>query len=406
MRILITILFGLFLYNFAIAQGWKNIWEVEGYGSARYMDFKEDFGVLVVDPNLIMTSEDRGKTWDTVKVSLSVGEISFTDVQILEDNSIIASGWRGYVIKSTDQGKSWKELKTNYNQYYASLSFPTSNIGYITSVSSDTLIKTTNGGNSWFLLDNPLEMANDVYFFDDNYGLICGKNAQNNGELFATSDGGNSWVSTYKYESHIFTKLSSIDGVIYIGTDKGKLLISNDNGANWLEKSISADNYVVNLFFLNKEIGWAAMWNSGTIYATTDGGDNWFMQFKSSNMNNKVFEIYFFDENHGFATGSNYVFLETFTGGRNTTIVEDGHIYKDRNNKNYLYPNPSKGNVHITNPFNNCKIEIIDAKGELVFQKQLNDGISTLNLQLPIGPYFIKYISDKYYKTEKIIIEN
>lgn len=406
MRVIFTIFLGLFLYNISVAQGWKNLWVDGEYGAARYMDFKGDFGVLLVDNNIIMTTEDGGKNWDSVSVNLSQSDISFSDVQILEDNSIIASGWRGYVIKSTDRGKSWIELKTNYYQYYGKLSFPTSNTGYITSASSDTLIKTTNGGNSWSLLDNPLEMANDIYFSDEKYGLICGENAQKYGEIFATSDGGNSWTSIHKDSTQTFTVLSVQNGIIYMGTTKGNLLISTNNGANWSEKSILANNYVLNIFFINKEIGWASLWTNGTIYATTDGGVNWAMQYKSTNPYNKIFQFYFFDEKHGFATASNYTFLETFTGGWNPTLVEDEHIYEDGNNKNFLYPNPSKGNVHITNPCDNCKIKIIDATGRIVFEKQLNDGESILNLQLPNGSYFIKYFSDKYNKTEKIVIEN
>ena len=75
-----------------------------------------------------------------------------------------------------------------------------------------------------------------------------------------------------------------------------------------------------------------------------------------------------------------------------------------------IYPNPSKGifylevNHQITTGLN---IQVIDLGGKVIYSKnKITKDIEKIDLSgYPKGIYFIKFRSDKYSKTEKLIIE-
>jgi photosystem II stability/assembly factor-like uncharacterized protein len=355
-----------------------------------------------------MTTEDGGKTWDTVSyIPANKDEIAFSEVQILEDTSVVISGWRGYIIKSTDRGKTWFDLKTGLIQYYTSMSFPSAQVGYVMSSSSDTLIKTSDGGTSWEILENPLVASSGIHFFDNQNGVICGNNAEGKGEVFTTTDGGVTWTPVFNDDTQGFAMLSASNGVTYIGTVDGDIYSSKDNGANWVKlTSPSPDNYILDIHFFNDQLGWVAVWTGGGIYATTDGGKTWRLQYENNKKNRLILDIYFLDAKHGFACGSNYVFLETFTGGWNPTGVEDDYEYETKNSiLVQLYPNPSSGQIRIETPLSDGQLKVFDISGSLVFSKHLAQGKSNVGLNLPAGTYIVEFRTEKSYKVEKIIIQ-
>ncbi|MFC2117387.1 FISUMP domain-containing protein [Bacteroidota bacterium] len=72
-----------------------------------------------------------------------------------------------------------------------------------------------------------------------------------------------------------------------------------------------------------------------------------------------------------------------------------------------IYPNPSKGNLFIELP---CNIEtnvlIYTIAGKQIFSQKINQISNTLNFdKLQKGLYLLKIYSDKYVKTEKLVIE-
>jgi hypothetical protein len=77
-------------------------------------------------------------------------------------------------------------------------------------------------------------------------------------------------------------------------------------------------------------------------------------------------------------------------------------------NKITIYPNPSNGKfkIDLQNVYNNCKIEIYDVLGHLIFEnKYTSSNIIDLNLDLQSGIYLIKLKSDQMQYNAKIIID-
>ncbi|KAB1155097.1 YCF48-related protein [Flavobacterium luteum] len=79
------------------------------------------------------------------------------------------------------------------------------------------------------------------------------------------------------------------------------------------------------VFFLNKDLGWALNGSNAGVYKTTDGGDTWKIQLSELTPalpGNYYFRnIEFLNENIGFLGTLNGVFFKTIDGGTNWTII-------------------------------------------------------------------------------------
>lgn len=130
--------------------------------------------------------------------------------------------------------------------------------------------------------------------------------------------------------------------------DKKYLIYSDDKGENWNKVEISNKYSIVNIHFINKNLGFMlefediAMGDAiGSIMKTTDGGKTWeAVYYGIENKNDKIFKtssnIYFLNENIGFLTmpdtnGEYCKLYITTDGGETFNLVniefEQNNIY-------------------------------------------------------------------------------
>ncbi len=62
-----------------------------------------------------------------------------------------------------------------------------------------------------------------------------------------------------------------------------------------------------------------------------------------------------------------------------------------------VYPNPSNGIFYFMKPYHECKIQILNSSGQLILEQQMIENELDLT-NYPKGIYFIKLISENYYK--------
>jgi len=126
----------------------------------------------------------------------------------------------GMVLNSKDAGATWNRLDID-SDFYRSVHFPTTTIGYAVG-SSGTIIKTTDNGATWIKLrdgdkfsvsDEPFR---SVYFWNENKGYIVGEN----GLFWQTLDGGSNWKQVKD-----FPNIDLFD--IHVTEDKG-YIVGND----------------------------------------------------------------------------------------------------------------------------------------------------------------------------------
>ena len=122
--------------------------------------------------------------------------------------------------------------------------------------------------------------------------------------------------------SIVFT--DSLNG--WVSGDSGLIIHTSNGGKDWETQYTNDSLNVVNIFFLNDQIGWGSALSNyyepyGTfVLKTTDGGINWNSEFLSMG-EVYVNSFYFLDTLTGFAIGSPRVFHRTTDGGSNWVKV-------------------------------------------------------------------------------------
>lgn len=221
----------------------------------------------------------------------------------------------------TPEASEYWDIKSNNNSfdYLSDVSFSDVNNGFAVGVS---ILKTTNSGNTWTEQVSGA-FLDGIYSIDSINAVAVGYN----GKILKTTDGGLTWISlnsnTTEYLLEVYFTSKNIGFAIgYNGT----ILRTSDAGTNWSKINSETSNTLNNLFFSDIKNGWIAG-SLGTILKTSDGGLTW--DFQNSMTSNNLLGVTFLDSLDGFAVGLDYGnILKTTDGGVNWTENYSG-FYSD-----------------------------------------------------------------------------
>lgn len=111
----------------------------------------------------------------------------------------------------------------------------------------------------------------------------------------------------------------------WIAGDSGIIIHTSDGGDNWKTQSRIVNDYILDIYFVNRNTGWAAAWNFdgisqySVIYKTTNSGQDWTRTLYADTVF-LINTIYFLNEQRGFIgcvnNGSGVIF-QTNDGGIN-----------------------------------------------------------------------------------------
>jgi len=109
--------------------------------------------------------------------------------------------------------------------------------------------------------------------------------------------------------------------------DSGTIIYTSDGGDNWIVQGSKTENEIVDVFFLNRNLGWASAWNYnsypfGTILLkTTNGGQDWSSeQYRDDNI--FITCILYLDSLNGWMVGDPHAIVRTNDGGITWEHVE------------------------------------------------------------------------------------
>ncbi|MBE9538834.1 MAG: hypothetical protein IMF06_07100 [Proteobacteria bacterium] len=116
------------------------------------------------------------------------------------------------------------------------------------------------------------------------------------------------------------------DRLVAVG-ERGHILYSDDNGNSWVQAIVPTSAMLTRVFFINAKLGWA-VGHDGNVLASHDGGINWELQRDGVSaqaqlsLEEAVFapplmDVWFADEQRGWAAGAYGTLLHTSNGGRN-----------------------------------------------------------------------------------------
>jgi len=293
--------------------------------------------------------EAQATNWNT---SWGVKEISIANENTAWTFAYDGTGGGSYphdLAVTTNGGATWTAINASAlasNALISDIAAIDGNTAFIVTApfaaggGANGIWKTTDGGTTW--VSQPSfgsssdTFANQIYFWDADNGFAAGDPVGGKFDMYKTSNGGATWTAVAGAPAPLggqggeFSYVGVKDVVgdnIWLGTDIGRLLRSNDRGVTWEAffspaldfGGVTTANSSGSFAFADANNGLLIAVDNSTdavLYRTTDGGENW-------EEVNAIGTWYFGDVAYVPGTEDTYV----TTGIANTDVIYQGSSY-------------------------------------------------------------------------------
>jgi photosystem II stability/assembly factor-like uncharacterized protein len=289
----------------------------------RTLYFLDNSFGLVSDMESVYCTHDGGENWAAFKLPNFAYAVHFA-----KNGSGMLVGSYGNIVRSSDYGKTWKQIDKNIDIISNSCFFIDPLHGWLAGLGS--IARTTNGGLTWekvFDKDNSFQY-NKISFVTPEKGWSLENNS-----VTTSIDSGKTWAVLNALQSYSgrISDIQFIDenqGIAVGGS--GLILKTLDGGKTWSDRSVDTQHFFLDIFFLDKQYGWTVggqefEWvaNAG-LARTADGGNTW--EFIQGPWGTKLDAVQFLDKSIGYACGSQYdnsSVYKTSDGGNTWVCVLD-----------------------------------------------------------------------------------
>ncbi|HQY53571.1 MAG TPA: YCF48-related protein [Ignavibacteria bacterium] len=221
----------------------------------------------------------------------------------------------------------WYLQYINHNQNPRSVHFINAITGW--AVGSDgTILKTTNSGKNWIVLNDLNISLSSIQFLDIYTGWVSGYDTT--GCIFKTTNGGINWIRQSSNVTDYIFKIQFEDINNGWALSERNVIRTTNGGVNWVSK-YNGLQYVdiVAGFFIDANTGWVGgsdNWGAA-IRKTTNGGATWNYTANADTINVTIFDMNFIDVNTGWAVGIHGDVIKSTNGGNTwRKIYEDYNI--------------------------------------------------------------------------------
>ena len=234
-------------------------------------------------------------------------------------NTFTIVGNSGTIIRTTNNGASWKVQDAGTDVHLRDIHFFTANEGIIVG-RGGTVLRTTDGGENWTAINiGRTTNLEGVSFSSPAFGIIVGWN----GLILRTSNGGLDWDSiptpngtTQKLFSVSYATASN---ALVVG-DGGTIFRTADGGITWNLQTSGTVQSLYDVAYVNSSVAFACGWG-GTVIKTTNGGSSW----ASAGFFSWIrWGISFTSANHGVVVGDQNTMNITTDGGETWEISNTG----------------------------------------------------------------------------------
>lgn len=285
--------------------------------TAEKMHFTDHLNGYAIQGGELLNTSDAGHTWSPVGMN-EVGGYAFAT-----DSLVFGVGYHGRLFKSEDGGAT----STNYTSYiteerFVGIHFPDENTGYAITNWPGQIVKTTDAGDTWAIIDSGnFERLYAVWFIDANKGFIT-----NGYRLYKTEDGGYNWMPVPGTELGGY-----LDHIMFVnpmvgyasGIQDGLIIKTIDGGETWQQIYLDDLHWPRDLDFLDENLGYIAL--SYSVLKTTDGGETFTESILPDD--NLFLSMSFPTENTGFVGGFLGRLYKTSDGGQTWTEHVDSTRY-------------------------------------------------------------------------------
>lgn len=361
----------------------------------------------------IIQTDDGGETWNEQLSSVSD---LLQDVHSVDSNIVFVLGNKS-IQKTINGGDEWTELEFDFvNPNPTLLDFDFVDSTAYAVGDNGTFLKSTDGGDTWTELSRLPSYAyyNAVDFTNPDTGIVVGGLSTDHYAL-RTVDGGETWDSL-AIETEFdgsFVDVSFVnDSIVYIVGRSGKVVKSENYGAEWQEMTritmISGGSLEnTSVYFQDADTGWVASVpivgsQVALINRTNDGGVTWREElFFNQSPTVWIDDIMFTENGTGWACG--YQFGLTLNGeiifkgtGEVNTSIFNPQVLSSKISLFQNYPNPFGSNTEIMLELSEAadiQLKVYATNGQLVndlFEGMLPSGRHSFNFNassLPGGVY-------------------
>lgn len=266
-----------------------------------------------------------------------------------------AAGEMGTILKTTDGGNTWDIVYAGSQRKINALYFLSDQIGFAVG-DSCLILATENGGQDWE--DRSFGDSRDyfmsIYFSSENIGWIGGNLWVGGSIILKTTDTGKTWeqhdigVSCAPYSIHFS---SETHGWMAGTAGTGNIVRTTDGGKTWQAKFLDNRMYY-SIWGLSESTAIAAL-NFSEILRTTNGGDTWTKKTIKHRDNDIHFtSLFFTTESTGWLVGGysgesgfTGVILKTVNAGEDWQVIKDdirwgpGSVYFSDENTGWVVGN-------------------------------------------------------------------
>ncbi|PIP78357.1 MAG: hypothetical protein COW85_04295 [Ignavibacteria bacterium CG22_combo_CG10-13_8_21_14_all_37_15] len=248
----------------------------------------------------IYHSNNGGFNW-TLQYRDSINFPFFNFIKFFDKNNGIVVGDAisaqspAIILKTTNGGNNWVLINHDYligewsRDVFFPIEFPSLSVGYFYGSGYHKLYKTIDGGTSWQIVPLPTGIYKTymIKFYDENIGMLVSDINAADDFIYRTINGGNSWTKLSLLTNtnhHDIEFLPGSPSKVWF-TDYDHLFFSNDTGNTWQEVTVVSGSLEArNIEFLNDSIGFIVCDNSKFFATENNGGiiisiDNKFISF-------------------------------------------------------------------------------------------------------------------------------
>ena len=198
-------------------------------------------------------SVNGGATWTYLNNGEDIIDEGIFSVAFLDENIGFVSGGVNVkkVLKTTDGGMSWIQVAPFS---FGEMQFIDNQVGYARNMESyetnmydGELYKTTDGGNTWTVIYNADTLINSFHFADANTGYAVGQE----GLIIKTVNAGTTWqpLEPFGANDYYYRVKFATANIGYITDDSSRTLKTVDGGLTW--EVLRDDNWWTNVIELN-----------------------------------------------------------------------------------------------------------------------------------------------------------
>jgi photosystem II stability/assembly factor-like uncharacterized protein len=209
----------------------------------------------------------------------------------ISGEAIVAVGERGHVLRSVDQGNSWRQVAVPTRVTLTAVAFYPGGLGFAAGHDA-TILRTLDGGGSWQQVYHVPEEERpllDTYILGPQHAIAVGAY----GFYLESRDGGTSWdlhdlnatdlgesvlpgdgEELYPDDYHLNQFAVSGNGIWYMAAEAGIIYRSRDRGANWQRlPSPYAGSFMGILPLPEDRV--LVFGLQGKLFFSNDGGEDW-----------------------------------------------------------------------------------------------------------------------------------